>query len=499
MGKNSHLVKAIIEIDELKPGMKIIEYLGLDVSYGSIDNKTGQFFRNNFKGCQASILRHQRKIEININRLQTGDVILKIYHFPASIKKLTQVSDNLIGVLQDRRFFKFKVQYAISLPSGFKESFQNVMQMLNAEVSLNRNNQQKSVGVNNKPITKVQRQYLLKKKRQTTLENRAYKLVETVNKSDEIRNEASSAIEFYMDNARKGKIDGDEIKSYINDIALKASPEAISAITNLKKSDQTYGHCIDVASLFHSVYFKLLKKNKNRSAFKKRNEALLGGFLHDFGKAKIPKYIIDSSSQFSRDSDEMTIMKAHPKFGAKLLIDEMSMPAPIINMALFHHVKHDTNMSTSYPREFDYNKAIYETKLLSIIDAYQALVGKRKYKRSWSPAAAMRYLDALAGIEFDFDIWEDVKQVMGIYPKGTVVQLNDNSLGFVMSVPKNDLVNPTVAVFRNAYNQDLDNHPLIDLQMNPEISIQNDLDQYEVFGSGSRALEKFKSINIASS
>ena len=111
----------------------------------------------------------------------------------------------------------------------------------------------------------------------------------------------------------------------------------------------------------------------------------------------------------------------------------------------------------------------------------------------------MRYLDALAGIEFDFDIWEDVKQVMGIYPKGTVVQLNDNSLGFVMSVPKNDLVNPTVAVFRNAYNQDLDNHPLIDLQMNPEISIQNDLDQYEVFGSGSRALEKFKSINIASS
>ena len=31
MGKNSHLVKAIIEIDELKPGMKIIEYLGLDV------------------------------------------------------------------------------------------------------------------------------------------------------------------------------------------------------------------------------------------------------------------------------------------------------------------------------------------------------------------------------------------------------------------------------------------------------------------------------------
>ena len=498
MGKNSHLVKTVIEIDELKPGMRIIEYLGLGASYGTIDNKTCHFFRNNFKGSQATILRHQKKTEINLDNLQTGDVILKIYQFSAAVKKLTQVSDKLIKVLKGRRFVKFRVQYAVSLPSGFKESFQDVMQMLNAEASLNGNNQQKPVSNKNKPITKIQRQHLLKKRRQSTLEDRAYKLVEIVNKSDEIRIEATSAVEFYMDNSRKGIVNGKEIKAYVDNVALKASPEAISAITNLKKSDQTYGHCIDVASLFHSVYFKLLKKNRNRSAFKKRNEALLGGFLHDFGKSKIPKYIIDSSSQYSRDSDEMTIMKAHPKFGGKLLMEKMSVPSAVVNMALFHHVKHDTNMSTSYPKEFDYAKVIYETKLLSIIDEYQALVGKRKYKRSWSPAAAMRYLDALAGIEFDFDIWEDFKQVIGIYPKGTVVQLNDNSLGFVMSVPKKDLINPTVAIFRNAYDQDLDNHPLIDLQTNPDISILNDLDQYEVFGSGSKALEKFKSINIVS-
>ena len=175
------------------------------------------------------------------------------------------------------------------------------------------------------------------------------------------------------------------------------------------------------------------------------------------------------------------------------------MPTPIVNMALFHHVKNDVNMSTSYPKELDYNKVMFETRLLSIVDAYSALVGKRKYKRSWSPAAAMRYLDALAGIEFDLDIWSDFRNIMGIYPKGTVVQLTDNSLGFVMSVPNGDLTKPTVAVFRNAYDQDLDSNPLVDLQMTPGLAIAKDLDQYDVFGSGTKALDKFKNIKIATS
>jgi HD-GYP domain-containing protein (c-di-GMP phosphodiesterase class II) len=336
----------------------------------------------------------------------------------------------------------------------------------------------------------------MKNIRQITLEDQAHKLVEVVNQSEEVRDEATIAIEFFMDSARKGKVRESEIKSYIDDIAIKASPEAISVILNLKESDQTYGHCVDVAALFIDVYYKLLKKNKKRSTFNQKNEALLGSFLHDFGKAKLPKHIIDSSSQFSKDSEEVTIMKSHPKFGAKLLVDEMNMSSSVVNMAFFHHVKYDTNMSTSYPNEFDYNDVIYETKLLSIVDTYQALVGRRKYKQTWAPAAAIRYLDAVAGIEFDMEIWEDFKQVMGIYPKGTVVQLSDNSLGFVMSVPKNDLENPTVVMFRNAYGQYLDTHPLIDLQTNPEISIQNDLDHYEVFGNGTNALEKFKSIRI---
>ena len=501
MEKNSCVIKSIVKVDELKPGMKIVEYLGLDSIYGPIDDKICRFIKINFKGTKIVILRYQRKKEILSINLQTKDVILKIYDFPDSIKKLVQVNDKLIKILKAKKLSKFKVQHAVFLPSGYRDNIKDIIQMLNGIYTKHHDQPERllsnRINGTNQLVLKTNKRKITKKKRQILLEKQAHKLIEVVNQSVGIREDATKAVEFYMDRARKGKVCEKEIKSYVDDIAFKASSEAISAIMNLKKSDQTYGHCIDVAALFNSVYYKLLRKNHKKSVFNQKNEALLGSFLHDFGKAKIPKYIIDSVCPFSKDSEEVAMMKSHPKFGAKLLMDEMNMSSSIVNMALLHHVKLDNNMSTSYPEEFDYNSVIYETKLLSIVDTYQALVGERKYKRSWAPAAAMRYLDAVAGIEFDKEIWEDFKQVMGIYPKGTVVQLNDNSLGFVMSVPEIDLDNPAIAVFRNASKQDLETHPLIDLQTNPDFSIQNDLDHYEVFGNGKNSLDKFKNIKIA--
>jgi HD-GYP domain-containing protein (c-di-GMP phosphodiesterase class II) len=186
-------------------------------------------------------------------------------------------------------------------------------------------------------------------------------------------------------------------------------------------------------------------------------------------------------------------MESHPTFGAEIL-SGMDMPDSVINMAHFHHVKQDTTMNSCYPKGVDYGKVIYESRLLSIIDAYQALVGRRKYKKSWNPPAAIRYIDALAGVEFDMDAWENFLNVVGLFPKGSLVELGDHSIGFVMGTPKQDLKRPQVAIVRNPSGEDLTHHSLIDLELEQDLSIISDLDIEETFGHD--ALNVFTNIQI---
>jgi putative nucleotidyltransferase with HDIG domain len=267
------------------------------------------------------------------------------------------------------------------------------------------------------------------------------------------------------------------------------------SISSLKESQQTYDHSVDVGVIFQSVYFKIQTKRKKKSAFSRKNQAMLGGFLHDFGKSMVPREILESKSQLEKSSRAKQIIRSHPVHGARQLTT-LGMPTPIVDMARYHHVKMDTDMLTSYPQDTDYKNISFEARLVSIIDIYQALVGTRSYKKSWSPPATMRYLEALAGVEIDQYAFDLFIREMGVYPKGSLVELNDGSLGFVMNVPegKQDLNRPIVAVVRNGRGQDLTHHHLLDLRSDRDVSIARDLNRKDVFGE--RALEVFASITV---
>ena len=222
----------------------------------------------------------------------------------------------------------------------------------------------------------------------------------------------------------------------------------------------------------------------------------MGALLHDLGKSKIPKEIIDSTERFEKNSRATQIIRSHPIFGAEILA-QMNMPNSMIDMTHYHHVKQDTSMLSSYPANIDFKQVSFETRLLSVVDIYQALVGKRKYQKSWSPPATMRYLDALAGVEYDLRVWDQFLPIMGRYPKGSLVRLTDSSLGFVMNVPGPgvDLEKPLIAIIRSSQGETLTHHDIVDLAVERDIKISEDMDSQEIFGD--KALDVFTSISIS--
>ncbi len=459
MAEETKFERALLNIKQLKKGMKIISYIGFSQKYQSMDLETCTFVRHNFKDARARIIRQEKELDINVEQIAVGDTMKRIYKLPPDLKKLTIVTEKLVPALMHRGFLKFEVKRPISSQAAATKP----------------------------PLTKKQVKFEKSK-------TQANKFVQQLKQNVSTHKKASAAVENIMDDARKGKVSYNGVKEYVDNITENASSEAMSAIMSLKESDQTYDHCVDVGVIFQTSYLKIIESKGRKSIFENEAKTLLGAFLHDFGKSKVPKDILDSTVRFERDSQEMQMMQSHPVFAVELLAG-MGMSEDIINMAHYHHVKQDTTINSCYPKGVNYDEVIYETRLISIIDVYQALVGKRKYKKSWNPPAAMRYLDALAGVEFDMDVWDDFLQVMGLYPKGSLVELNDSSAAFVMNISEDDPERPQVVIAKNAAGDILTHHTLLDLQEEKDIEIVKDLDVMEVFGKD--AMEVFSKINIS--
>ena len=437
--------QSVVGINELKDDMRILSYLGFHARFRHIDEPTCLWLKHNFRGSSVQAYREDQTIDIPIEELSPGDTITQLYSFPPSLKKLTQVRQSLIKELKLKGFFKFRVKRNIKISS-----------------------------LKQKEIYKINQ------------------LIRKIKRGEEQREKGTEIIESLLDRAREGDTDTDEIVEYIKSVSSDSSMKAISAIISLKESDQTYAHCIDVGAIFLSTYYEIIKRKGRTSIFKNEEEALFASFLHDFGKFKVPKEVLDSTVRFKRDSEEMQQMLNHPVYGKEIL-GEMGLPDYIVNMAHFHHVKADSSMKSSYPKIPSYDEVLYETRLLAIIDVYQALVGKRSYKRSWTPPSAIRYIDTLAGVEHDLEAWEDFLSIMGRYPIGSLVKLSDNTTAFVVTVPKKNLNCPQVVRVLDANGNRVAEHVLTDLQLD-SVTITKDLDCTEIFGA--EGLEIFSGLQI---
>ena len=436
---------SVVGIDELKEDMVILSYLGFHSRFKRIDEKVCQWLRHNFRGVCVQAVRNDRAVDIPIEKLLPGDTIVKLYKFPPSLKKLTQVNRSLTKELKSRGFLKFRV---VQKP--------------------------RQLSPKQREIKKINR------------------LIEKIKKGEAAREQGTKAVENLLDRAREGKTDTDEIVEYIQKVSADSSMDAIAAMASLKESDQTYAHCIDVGAIFFTTYFEIIKRKGRKSIFKDDEETLFASFLHDFGKFKVPKEILDSTVRFDRDSEEMKQMFNHPVYGKEVL-QGMGLPEYIVNMAHLHHVKVNPSMGSSYPKISDYGEVLYETRLLAIVDIYQALIGKRSYKKSWTPPSAIRYIDTLAGLEHDMEAWKDFLSVVGKYPIGSLVELSDGAAAFVVTVPKQDLDSPQVVRVLDVKGNIIPRHVLTDLQQESK-TIVKDLDCSEVLGV--KGLEVFSGMRI---
>lgn len=168
------------------------------------------------------------------------------------------------------------------------------------------------------------------------------------------------------------------------------------------KDPYTKGHSTSV-----SRYSEALARSLNLPE-EEVQRIRLGALLHDVGKIGIPENVLKKPDRLL--DDEWEIMKQHPVIGAEKVLQPNEALHEFIPIVKYHHEHYD---GTGYPEKLKGEEIPYAARIVSVADAYHALISDRPYRKGMSVEKACEILKMGSGIQWDPDL---VRQFITIAP-----------------------------------------------------------------------------------
>ena len=203
----------------------------------------------------------------------------------------------------------------------------------------------------------------------------------------------------------------------------------LMALTTIKELDaQLISHSANVAIL------SVLLGQRLGLTKPRLGELCLAAFLHDAGKLEVAPNVLDKPGPLDRE--EWVEMQRHPVTAARILVGgrrltTSSMRAVIV--AYEHHLNYDMS---GYPPSQIHDHVSLFGNIVALADRYDALTTARRYRRfSITPYEAVTYLVHYSGTLFDPMLVKLFVEMMGLYPPGTLLLLDNGEMAVVYEPP----------------------------------------------------------------
>lgn len=279
---------------------------------------------------------------------------------------------------------------------------------------------------------------------------------ELVRIAHEARAQARTTIDSALQEARLGHAaDIPELRDAVARMTRSVIGNASAALwlTTLKElSEYTAIHCINVCIL--ALTFG---RHLGLSEAELRNLGI-GALLHDVGKARTPVEILEKSGPLT--AEEFEIIKRHPEDGYRLMSDARHMSSQILDIIRLHHERMD---GSGYPFGFTAEQIPLHVRLVSIIDAYDAMTSDRIYQNAKSPDTALKIIYESRGNRYDNRLVEDFIRCIGIFPVGSVVELDTGAIAVVVAQNPNTNLQPTILFLRTPDGEPFQKRLLVNL------------------------------------
>jgi HD-GYP domain-containing protein (c-di-GMP phosphodiesterase class II) len=121
----------------------------------------------------------------------------------------------------------------------------------------------------------------------------------------------------------------------------------------------------------------------------------MGALLHDIGKVGVPDNILNKPGKLT--DEEYEVVKRHPEYGWTVIRKLRGLEQS--SLCVLHH--HENFDGAGYPAKLKGHETPIGARIVSVIDAFDAMVSARPYRKGMPIPEALKRLHEASGRQFD--------------------------------------------------------------------------------------------------
>ncbi|MFD2370632.1 HD-GYP domain-containing protein [Brevibacillus sp. GCM10020057] len=217
---------------------------------------------------------------------------------------------------------------------------------------------------------------------------------------------------------------------------FQSQPQILLSLRHFARMDSyAYEHAISVGIISYMIakWIKVPEKEWMQVA--------LAGTLHDVGKMKIDRRILQKPGKLT--PEEFEEIKKHTVYGYQIIKASHGLSEGVALAALQHHERED---GSGYPLGLPGSKLHLYSKIVAVADVYHAMSSDRIYQKAQSPYVVVEQLMQDSFGKLDPFIVRAFIDGITQFAAGTIVELSDGTLGKIVFTDRNQPTRPMVEV-----------------------------------------------------
>jgi len=264
-----------------------------------------------------------------------------------------------------------------------------------------------------------------------------------VHRATAIHQNARQLTRTFMDDVHLGQaINIQEVKKSVSECvsSIIRNPDAMMWMSKIRKKDEyTSEHSLNVGLLAISFgrHLGISEDDLNKLGF--------AGMLHDVGKMRTPNEVLNKEGQLT--PEEYAQMQGHAQHGRDILMSHKNVYHGTVDVAYGHHEALD---GSGYPRKIKASGITEFTRIVTLCDVYDAITSDRIYQKGRSSLEALKILYQNKGTKYDEKLVTEFISCIGLYPPGSIVEINSGHAGIVISTNYRNRHLPKILILRDA-------------------------------------------------
>jgi HD-GYP domain-containing protein (c-di-GMP phosphodiesterase class II) len=249
-----------------------------------------------------------------------------------------------------------------------------------------------------------------------------------------------------------------EAATQITDSVVRNADALTLLVRMQEKSGEALSRAVEI-SVMMAIFGRFLQLPRERL-----DHLGMLGLLQDVGKLKLPGALLTKREPFN--AEELELYRTHVTHSVEILSSTTGLPAELSAHASLHHERYD---GTGYPRGLRGEAIGLIGMIAGIVDAYDVLTAPAPFGEHLSPSNALSAIHKGRGKQFHPALVEQFVQCLGVFPVGSVVELNSGEIAVVTAQNPLRRLQPRIMVVKDAKGIKMMPYKMLDLMKEPKV------------------------------